>query len=516
MASKDVFGNPVPINEQANAARSNLYSAFTGQGLSEKDAESKVNSLLGSATEEQLGYWSSNQNIPSATDSGSSNTSATNSTSELRDSISSDYKTTMDELEAYRARLKERQDADIADIEKQAAATKAETEETQKKVMGSRSLFLAGTQALGRTISGQSNLEALDASQKAEIQAIEDKKQRLINETRNAYEDKDFAAVKKKLSQLTSLRKEQSDLEIKMENLKIQQAQEERANAEYQLKLEEANTTKAKETASSLASGLVSEDGTIPTDEEVQQIADSYGIDPIYLIKAVNDRKDAVTKLLTQNWKTYYDIAKQVDEGQEIQAPDGTIIKGLKKGDTIQYEADIGGIKYKVSAEKDTGKILWKNEIGKVKGTGSGTSGKTVTWDQAKQLGDLSLYGQPVAEIYKPQETLSFDDWLITMNAQDPENYPLMPSPELYQEYQDYVNTASQSPAEKLEEKLEEKLGSGSQSEQTANDNDRAVEIINANPDAIGDETMEKELINAILQETNLTYAQVKAIIDKQ
>lgn len=55
MAKVDTFGNPVPMTAQGDAARSNLF----GAGYSEE----QVNKMLGSATADQLGLWSSNQGI---------------------------------------------------------------------------------------------------------------------------------------------------------------------------------------------------------------------------------------------------------------------------------------------------------------------------------------------------------------------------------------------------------------------------------------------------------------------
>lgn len=59
MAKTDIFGEPVPIAAQGDAARSNLF----GAGYS----ENQVNQMLGSATADQLGQWSSNTGIVQST-----------------------------------------------------------------------------------------------------------------------------------------------------------------------------------------------------------------------------------------------------------------------------------------------------------------------------------------------------------------------------------------------------------------------------------------------------------------
>jgi len=108
---------------------------------------------------------------------------------------------------------------------------------------------------------------------------------------------------------------------------------------------------------------------------------------------------DSVEKKLLEKGKTIFDIAKNLASGKSYTIPDSdppVIIKGIKQ-DTPDYtmtEMVIGNKVYKIALDKDTGKEAWRVDTGKLSQTG-----KTVSWEMAKDLDDLSLYGKPVSQI---------------------------------------------------------------------------------------------------------------------
>lgn len=447
-------------------------------------------------------------------DSGSS--SAVTSSSDYRASLEDDLTSSISEIDTLRARLEERKQSAINDINSQLDEQKKDTEFAQKGQMGAKSLFYAGTQSIGRTASGQSNLEQLATSQRQELDALEQKRLRLINDAQVAYEEKDFNLLKFKIQEIRTSRKEADDLALSIENNRIKQAQEARADAEFNMKVEDHARTVMKDTASALASGLVGEDLSVPSYEEIGTLSDQYGIDPTLLLRAVNDRQDAVRKITTEGFKDYFNIAKQLDEGTEIQAPDGTVIKGLKqnKPDIITYEANVGGMKFKVGADKSTGEVLWQNPVGA--GGSSSGGGKTVTWAMAKDLGDLSLYGQPVAEIYKKPEAMTFDDWILMKNTEDPNNYPLYsPDPgsqagsDIWNEYLDYMEGLT-STAEDYQLEQERKQDEDDSELSNTEKELWAVQAV----DEYRDKTTAEELIALIMEQTSLTYSKAKTIVN--
>lgn len=427
------------------------------------------------------------------------------STDDTRRQLTEDLNASVEEIDAFRQQLQEREDRTISEIERGAAQEKQETEQKQKSQTGARTLFLAGTGALGRTVSAQQNLLQLEQSHNKELRAIEDRKQRLINEAKNAYADKDFNALQAKIGELRAARQEAADLELKLENQRIKLAQEARAQAEFEFKLEDREIQKQKDTAAGLASGFVTDSLETPSGEDLANIANDFGIDPTFLMMAVNERLDAVRKIRVTEFKDYFNIAKQLDEGIEVEAPDGTVIRGLKqtKPDIITYEAKVGGMKYKVGADRTTGEVLWQNEVGFSSGTGTG---KTVTWSMAKELGDISLYGQPVAEIYQRPEALTYEEWVINRNAEDPENYPLLESSEsLVIEYFDYLDSLK-SPAERFED-------DGGENEP---DEQYAAEIIRANSQLVADGTFtEEDLVLYVMEQANLTRSKATSAVNQ-
>lgn len=440
-----------------------------------------------------------------------------NSTDDIRKQMETDLTNFQQEIDDYQASLKSDEEQAVANLESSFGQQIRSTTEKNKAVTGQRTMFLAGTGALGRTLAGQSNLVQLENAQQAEIQALEQKKQSAINSARAAYRTKDFELMKYSLAEVAKIKKEASDLIAAQEEARIARAKETREEMEFKLTLEEKQKALQKTTAENLASGLVNfklSEGTVdvPDQTELESIAAEYDIDPLILMRAMNDRMDDVRKIQKENFKDYFTLAKSIEEGQEVQAPDGTIIKGIKsKADNIiTYEATINGRKYKVGANKATGEVQWQNPIGS--GGGGGGSNKTVTWAQAKELGDLSLYGQPIAEIYKAKEDLNFEEWLLQKNLQDPMNYPLMSfdvdSP-IYNEYADYL-LSNTSPAENLENKLYLK-------ENPEEAESLAIDIINENASVIdsGEETPEN-LIQFIIQSTGLSYAKAKSIVNDQ
>lgn len=442
----------------------------------------------------------SNQNS-SGNQSSTNSSGVVNSTDDLRVSLQDELNNLVSETESYRDQLAKQREESLKAIEAQAQQEQATEESRFKNQVGRSTLALAGAQAF-RTQSALGHINKLEQSHLDQLQVISDRKQRLINEANTAYSDKDFQAVQYKLEQARALRQDEVDLMTKIETLKINRLKEDRAQAEFELSLRDAQRSEQKDIASSLAAGLVMDSQTVPNEDEINQMSLEYGIDPVFLVQAINDRTDAVRKLETENFKMYFDIANKLKKDEEIVAPDGTVIKGLDDSkDVLTYEATIGSVKYKVGADKNTGEILWKNEIGR----GGGTSGKTITWAQAKELGDLSLYGKPVAEMYKAPEALTFTDWLYQQNLNDPANWPLQSSPEAQSAYVDYVNSL-ESPAEKLENTLGDE---GSKEEQLA----YGLEIARANKDA--SET-DDEIAQFILENTEgLTLNEALKIVNQ-
>lgn len=433
----------------------------------------------------------------------SSGQQAFNSTANTRSGISTDLQTLQTEVQRYQDQLAAAQKQREAEINAAYETERINTSNRQRGETGNRTMFLAGAGALGRTLSAQGNLQQLQQAHDEELSALQAKKQGLLNQATAAFADKNFQLVQYKLAQARQLRQDEQSLIEKKQQYDLQLAQDKRNQATFEMNKQKSEFDLAKDRAVSLAAGLVKMNGDNieqPSTEELQSIASQYKIDPYILEQAVQTNIANINKLKTDNFKTYLDLAMKLDKGQEVTAPDGTIIKGIKETDNIiTYEANIGGIKYKVGADKKTGKVLWQNNIGK--GTSSGGSGsgggeKKITWDQAKQLGDISLYNKPVAEIYKKPETLSFQEWGMEMNTIDPQNYPLHSSPELFAEYNQYLNE-QKSIAEKFNQKLD-----------TGGNTDYAIDMIKANPGA--DET---ELIQAIIQDTGMTYAQAAKLV---
>lgn len=428
------------------------------------------------------------------------------STGSTRSTLDTELDNSLKELDTMRQRIAEQRESSIRDINAAADEQKRQTETIQQRQTGQRSLLLAGAGAIGRTVSGQDNLFQMERAHKQEIDALYSKRQALISQAQSAYNDKDFSLLQYKISQIRQSRKEEAEALQKINTEKRAAA----AEARSQMTFEQAQRDKAlatiRSTADALATGLVSDALEVPGDEEIDSLAQQYGIDPLYLTEAINKRIDAVRKIRVSEFKDYFNVAKDLNEGEELTAPDGTIIKGLKqnKADVLTYEANIGGLKYKVGVDKQTGKVLWQNAVGAGSGSGNGRVGKTVTWAMAKELGDLSLYGQPVAEIYKKPEELTYEDWISMKNAEDPENYPLISSPDLAEEYFQYLDSL-QAPAENLEENLQIKNKPQSEKEQYA------LDLIELNSDA-----SDEELIQAIIEDTGLTYAQAKKVVDNR
>lgn len=233
----------------------------------------------------------------------------------------------------------------------------------QKGETGAQNLALSGM-SLGRSQSVRTPISKLEEVHRKELDAIASKWMRLAQAAEKDYLNKDYESLNQKWTLIKDLQKQAADEEDKYLEREAARVKEERAATEFEQEQQDR-------TAEQLTSGLTLDDINSLTYEDINDLADKYGLDVINIYSKINKKREAIQKAEMADFKDYWNIAKDIAEGQEITAPDGTIIKGTKKvsKDIITYDADFGGIKYKVAVDKDTGDIIWKQEIGKATGS---------------------------------------------------------------------------------------------------------------------------------------------------
>ena len=186
----------------------------------------------------------------------------------------------------------------------------------------------------------------------------------------------------------------------------------------YNKHLEEQKTTAQAEIKNMAAMGL--NVATLSPAYKLQ-LEDMAGLPQGTFDKAYKQAEDSymaeVNDKLLERGKSMYDIAKTLQVGQSYTVP-GTnppvTIQGVKQGpDNVTYaNITVGGKIFKAAYDADTGKEMWRIDTGE---TAKIETGKTISWEMAKDLGNLSLYGQPVSNIpagstVTTDEEKKFDD----------------------------------------------------------------------------------------------------------
>lgn len=157
--------------------------------------------------------------------------------------------------------------------------------------------------------------------------------------------------------------------------------------------------------------------------ETIADIENRAGLNPgslatmykTYQDKAVKEATDELVK----RGKDLMAIAKDLPPGEEYTIPGTEIkVKGFKtSGKVSEIEMVVGNKVYKVGLDEQTGKELWRVDTGKPYRTGD--KGKTITWEMAKDLGDLSLYGKPVTAIPEGATITTKDEQAFDKEAAD-------------------------------------------------------------------------------------------------
>lgn len=138
------------------------------------------------------------------------------------------------QIEAERAALTARRDAEVANIEKGFSDTTDATVRAQGSEYASRAtnLVTSGGGFLGNTESQQGVLQNLRETQRTELSALETKKQAAVLQAKNAYDDKDFALARDLVknareieSQIYTRQKDYADREIQLSRYATQDKQ---------------------------------------------------------------------------------------------------------------------------------------------------------------------------------------------------------------------------------------------------------------------------------------------------
>lgn len=226
-------------------------------------------------------------------------------------------------IQQWREELEKQRQARINEINAQADVDRRNTQSSQQGEVGSFNLGLAGMGALGRTVSGTSALQKQAATHREELAALDAKRQAAINAAQSAYTAKDFEAAQYYLKSAQDLRAQRQSAYQKLLDNEMKVAQESRTQSEYEL-------TYQQSIADQLAGSLVDDSGNMPTDQELMQYAEAYGVDPNILKSQVIKKSQETKKAISDLGLDQLDYALQMEQGQSYTLPDGTVITGLK------------------------------------------------------------------------------------------------------------------------------------------------------------------------------------------
>lgn len=206
------------------------------------------------------------------------------------------------QIEAERAALSARRDAEVATIEKGFGDTADATVRAQGSEYASRAtnLVTAGGGFLGGTQSQQGVLQNLRETQRTELSALETKKQAAVLQAKNAYDDKDFSLARDLVKsareieqQIYTRQKDYADREITLSRY---------AEADKQTQFR--NSLDVVDRTAAGVYDAIKNMAPAAKSTYIQSMASSLGVDPsmlqskvaeITLSKKEGDRKDLST-----------------------------------------------------------------------------------------------------------------------------------------------------------------------------------------------------------------------------
>jgi len=254
------------------------------------------------------------------------------------------------QIEAERAALTARRDAEVANLEKSFADTKVGTEKAQNKEFAGRSTGLITSGGyLGNTESQQGVLQNLRETHRQELSALDTKKESAILQAKNAYDDRDFQLAREKLQQAYSVEK---DVAAAKENF----AKKSLDILKYQ--------TDFADTQVKTLSNLSSEQLASLPDATFNNLDQSYSLpagtmrNVITASQKVAEAKNA--KETVDYQRALLNMMQDIPEGQTITMPNGTQYTGIGKlTDTVTYQEknpNTGAVSI-ISYNKATGKV---------------------------------------------------------------------------------------------------------------------------------------------------------------
>lgn len=272
-------------------------------------------------------------------------------------------------IDDYMASLEARRAAEVEGIKADFDEQGRQLEKTQANETGATTNTLARIGGyLGPSASATGAMINLGQEHKAEVLALESKKQAAILAANTAIEDKKFDVARLRAQEVKDIEQEIQRRKEKFFDQQITLSRENRENDEFKRE-------KYKDQLETLA---FAEPEDIDEDT-LSEIDDYYGV-PGFAQKYIDVSKAANTakteKAQLENRKAILDLLKDIPAGQTIEFPDGTEYTGMgSAGDiTTTLQVDDSGRGHIVAYNKLTGEtsITGVGVVGKSKGSGSG------------------------------------------------------------------------------------------------------------------------------------------------
>lgn len=339
------------------------------------DAPTQSNNYTGSQPYSYTGYQSQNPyswiNSSDETRNAESNLSqmiATLMNGRNSSGLSNAYNSVLDNYKSYSDLLEKRRIESMDSINRQFDITKRNTEDAQKREMGSTNTGLLRVGGyLGESGSGTGVINSLGEKQRLEISALEAKRQDALLAAQNAIDDKQFALASAKANDVKNLEQEINNRNDTFFTQMLNLTQESRAQ----------DTAMRQKVDDQLKAFSMVDPETIDP-RALGQIDDFYktpGFAKAYLSASSAAAKAKTQKEMLDATKSYVDLLSSIPAGMSISLPDGSKATGIgKAGDyEVFNKEDASGKVTVVRFNKATG-VMTQYSAGAI-GTPSSENG---------------------------------------------------------------------------------------------------------------------------------------------
>jgi len=303
------------------------------------------------------------------------------------------------QIQAERAALDARRNAEIGNIEQSFSDVKEGTMRAQEGEFAGRAtnLITSGGGFLGATQSQQGVLQQLRETQRGEISALETKKQSAIQQARNAYDDKDFALARDLVKsareveqQIYTRKKDYADREIQLSRYAEQDKQ-----TSFKNSLDIVDRT---------AAGIYDAiQGMSPAAQStyITSMASSIGVDPNILQSKVSEiafsKKDQDRSAISVLAGKY--PSANIDPSSDTFASATAKVRNSReyKLDIQKAEADIANVSSLISDRAN----------------GGSTFGSITAGDKANGMNWLIMKKASEDDIQKFQTDRNFQAWVL-------------------------------------------------------------------------------------------------------